>query len=244
MGRKIAARLWLAAIVMIAAGCASVVPPELLHPVSVQKLQYYRGLVKGFEHTYPRRNILILKVDDTCQTQAGQGVAAGDYQVGETLDVKGDVLQRLYLPSMAAQVQDALITAATEAGMVAVKGTDASYAGNLLPTDYVLQSKVVRCSVKKRRIMAGDEGPTWQTVANFAIAATIYKPPFHVPFWQGLSAETYSDPPDINAGTGDDVSIYGNPGQVLSVAFTRSVEEIFARADLHTLIIQDRALRR
>jgi len=42
----------------------------------------------------------------------------------------------------------------------------------------------------------------------------------------------------------DQASIYDQPGEVLSVAFTRSVEGIFKRSDLHSLIIQDHALRR
>lgn len=242
MGRKIATRSLLVATLLIAAGCASVVPPELRHPVSVQTLHYYPGLVKGFEHSYPRRKILILKVDDACQSLTGQGVAAGDYQVGETLDANGGLLQRLYLSSIAAQVQSALASAAEEAGMVAVKADHEKYRARILPADYVLQSTVMHCWVKKQRVAMPEGQPAWHTVADFAIAVTLYKPPFHVPFWQGLSAQSYSDPPDLSSG--DDVSIYSNPGQVLSVAFTRSVEGVFARSDLHTLITQDRALRR
>ena len=69
---------------------------------------------------------------------------------------------------------------------------------------------------------------------------TIYKPPFNVPFWQGESAATYNDPPaDNGSGLGDDVSIYDLPGQVLSVALTRSVAEGFKRQALQSLIVQD-----
>jgi hypothetical protein len=107
----------------------------------------------------------------------------------------------------------------------------------------VLQSRIVKCWVKKQRVVDNDKNPSWQTVAEFALDATIYKPPFAVPFWHGVSSETYSDPPD-NPGMmpEDQASIYDEPGEVLSVAFTRSVEGLFKRSELHSLITEDRAL--
>jgi hypothetical protein len=68
----------------------------------------------------------------------------------------------------------------------------------------------------------------------------IYKPPFAIPFWQGVSTDTYNDPPaDNGSGMGDEIPIYAHPGQVLSVALTRAVAGIFKREPLHALVIQD-----
>lgn len=239
------ALLMLAAALMYLAGCSTVLPPELAQPVSHQSLTYYPGLVKGFEHSYPPRTMVVMRVTDRCLADAPSAAAApGEHQVGVTTDAQGNVLQRLYLGPMAGVVQNALVAAANEAGLRGRAGDQASYDGRSVGADYVLQSAVTQCSLKKTRISSGDLGPSWQTVANFSLAVTIYKPPFRVPFWQGTSSQTYTDPPDTASGLDEDAAeIYDQPGQVLSVAFTRGVEEIFAREDLHELISEDRVLR-
>jgi hypothetical protein len=238
------ALLMLAVALICTAGCSTVLPPELAQPVSRQKLTYYPGLVKGFEHSYPPRTMLVLPATDHCLANTPSDGADGEHQVGVTTDARGNVLQRLYLGPITAQVQNALVAAADEAGLRARPSDQAGYHAQSANADYVLQSEVTRCSLKKSRISVGDLGPNWQTVAKFSLSVTIYKPPFRVPFWQGSSAQTYTDPPDTGSGLDEDAAqIYDQPGQVLSVAFTRGVEEIFARPDLHELITDDRVLR-
>jgi hypothetical protein len=231
-------------VISLAWGCSATNPTANLEPASSQTLEYYPGLVKGFEHTYPSRQILVLAIVDACAA-ANQGQSAGSGQeIGVTVDSHGQVIQRLFTENFADTVQRALAQAAKEAGMVPTLSGEMAYSGQAAAADYVLESKVVKCWVKKERVADNDKNASWQTVAQFTIDAAIFKPPFHVPFWQGSSNETYSDPPD-NPGimSEDQASIYDEPGQVLSVAFTRSVEGIFKRSDLHSLITQDRALR-
>lgn len=225
-------------------GCSAMNSTANLEPASNQTLEYYPGLVKGFEHTYPARQITVLAVGDACAAvNQGQSSGAGQ-EIGVTVDSRGKVIQRLYAADFTDIVQRAIAQAAKEAGMVSTLSGETTYTAQAVAVDYVLQSKVVKCWVKKQRVVDNDKNPSWQTVAQFAIDAAIFKPPFHVPFWQGSSSETYSDPPD-NSGImqEDQASIYDEPGQVLSVAFTRSVEGIFKRSDLRSLITQDRALR-
>ena len=131
--------------------------------------------------------------------------------------------------------------------MVALDSSESSYRGvRKKGEDYVLENRVVRCWVKKRRDRGdGRHGSSWRTTAEFAIDATLYKPPFRVAYWQGHSTAQFSDPP-LNRAIGsadDDSAIYDEPGQVMSVALTRAVAGIFDRDDLRTLITQDRMVR-
>ncbi len=226
-------------------GCSTVNNASNLEPASTQNLTFYPGLVKGFEHTYPARRIMVLAVTDACANAADppQDGGAGQ-QIGITLDARGQSIQRLFTTDLSGTVQKAIEQAAQEAGMVASLSTAVQYRPQPMDVDYVLQSRIVKCWVKKQRVMDNDRNPNWQTVAEFGLDATIYKPPFSVPFWQGVSTQTYSDPPD-NPGLmpEDETSIYDEPGEVLSVAFTRAVEGLFKRGDLHSLITQDPAVR-
>ena len=104
--------------------------------------------------------------------------------------------------------------------------------------DYVLEARITRCWVTKHRGPDGRNGPSWFTNADFPIDATVYKPPFKTPFWQGRSPASYDDPP-LNANPEDDTGIYDEPGQVLSIALTRAVAGIFQQNDLRTLITED-----
>ncbi|HEY2105299.1 MAG TPA: hypothetical protein VGH29_05915 [Candidatus Binataceae bacterium] len=232
-------------MVGVLAGCSTVNSTSNLEPASPQNLLFYPGLVKGFEHTYPPRHILVLAVTDGCEnaTQVPTQDTGPGQLIGVTLDSRGQRIQRLYVSDLASDVQKAIEQAAQEAGMIASGSTAAQYAAQPVDADYVLQSRIVKCWVKKQRVVDNDKNPSWQTVAEFALEATIYKPPFAVPFWHGVSSETYSDPPD-NPGLmpEDQASIYDEPGEVLSVAFTRSVEGLFKRGELHSLISEDRAL--
>jgi hypothetical protein len=236
----------IAIVVAFVSGCSSINSTANLEPASQQTLEYYPGLVKGFEHTFPRRQIVVLAVNDACESRSpGAAQSSGEGQeIGLTVDTNGQTIQRLYATGVAAIVQKALVQAADEAGMIATASTEATYTAQPVDADYVLQTKVVKCWVKKQRVVDSDKNASWQTMAEFALDAAIYKPPFHIPFWQGSSSETYSDPPD-NPGvmSEDQASIYDEPGQVLSVAFTRAVEGIFKRGDLRALVTQDRALR-
>ncbi len=227
-------------------GCSTVNSTSPLESASNQNLVFYAGLVKGFEHTYPSRHLVVLAVTDACGTHNDTPAPDGGVgqQIGVTLDARGDRIQRLYTDGLAGIVQKAIVQAAQEAGMVASASAEAQYTAQRVDADYVMQSRVVKCWVRKQRVIDNDKNASWQTMAEFAIEATVYKPPFHVPFWQGISSEIYSDPPD-NPGImpEDQASIYDEPGEVLSVAFTRSVEGLFKRSELRSLIVEDRALR-
>jgi len=229
----------------VLAACSTVSSTSNVEPASSQNLVFYPGLVKGFERTYPSRHILVLAVTEACENgRQGQEATPGQ-EIGIVLDSRGQTIQRLYTTDLTNTVQKAIEQAAQEAGMIASGSTEAQYTAQPTDADYVLQSRIVKCWVKKQRVTDSDnKNPSWQTMAQFALDTTIFKPPFHVPFWQGVSSETYSDPPD-NPGlmSEDQASIYDEPGEVLSVAFTRSVEGIFKHGDLHSLINQDRALR-
>jgi hypothetical protein len=234
----------IAIVVGFLSGCSSINSTANLEPASSQTLEYYPGLVKGFEHTYPRRQILVLAVNDACETRGPAQTSGEGQEIGLTVDTNGQTIQRLYATDVASIVQKALAQAADEAGMIATTSSQSNYSAQSVDADYVLESKVVKCWVKKQRLVDSDKNASWRTLAEFALDAAIYKPPFHVPFWQGSRSETYSDPPD-NPGVmpEDQASIYDEPGQVLSVAFTRAVEGIFKRGDLRALVTQDRALR-
>lgn len=243
VGRCLLIALTIAAL----AGCSTVSSTSNMEAASSQNLVFYPGLVKGFEHNYPPRHVLVLAVTDACANNSEVSAADNSglgQQIGVTLDARGENIQRLYTADLAATVQKAIEQAVQEAGMTASGSSDTQYTAQSVDADYVLQSRIVKCWVRKQRVIDSDKNGSWQTVAEFALEATIYKPPFHVPFWQGTASETYSDPPD-NPGLmpEDTASIYDEPGEVLSVAFTRSVEGLFKRADLRSLVNQDRALR-
>ena len=107
--------------------------------------------------------------------------------------------------------------------------------------DYVIATKIIRCWVTKIRGPDQPDGPSWHAAAVVTLEAAIYKPPFAVAFWQGQVSATYVDPPPpINGvSVGEEAEIYDQPGEVLSVALTRAVAEIFKRDDLRTLLEQD-----
>lgn len=189
--------------------------------------------------------MLVLSVTDACDNsgQVPTQDSGPGQLIGVTLDARGQRIQRLYVSDLAGLVQKALEQAIQEAGMIPSESTVAQYTAQPANADYVLQTKIVKCWVKKQRVVDNDQNPNWQTVAEFELDATIYKPPFQVPFWHGVSSETYSDPPDSPGLMPEDqASIYDEPGEVLSVAFTRSVEGLFKRNELHSLIAEDRAL--
>ncbi len=251
--RDTASRLLMSALAAMAAAsiaaCATTVQQEIADepPTSVETLSYYPFQVKGYQNSYPRRRVLVLMPSDSRDFKDALGQTHepdnGNPAVGVILAPSGGVVQRIYSSTLGPVVQGALVRSADEAGMLATASNDTLEAA-LKETneDYVLASRITRCWVNKHS--APDAGSSsnlgWFTTAHVALDLTIYKPPFNVPFWQGESAATYNDPPaDNGSGLGDDVSIYDLPGQVLSVALTRSVAGVFKRNALHSLIVQD-----
>jgi hypothetical protein len=247
MGRR-RAQVMLAAVAAVAfaiAGCATIGlqsgPP--LEAVSIQKLEYYPYQVKGYQGSYPQRTVVVLRpveareyLDSGTNDHAPHG---DDPAIGITRNQTGAVVQRLYSKPLGPIVQNALAGSLEEAGMTPRLSAEDKYLPKkAMNADYVLASKITRCWVVKRR---GGNGPVWATSADFAIDVTLYKPPFSVPFWRGNAQSTYNDPPIGSFGLGpeDEAGIYDEPGEVLSVALTRTVAGIFQRADLRTLVMQD-----
>ncbi|HXW83554.1 MAG TPA: hypothetical protein VEJ86_04060 [Candidatus Binataceae bacterium] len=243
-----------AALALTAAGCATLGLGPAEQPedaTSVQTIEYYPFLVKGYQGSYPARTVLVLMpVDarDFVDTATSDHAPLGaDPAIGVTLDQKQAVIQRLYSLPLAPTLQAAIAKSAQEAGMTATVSSQTQYqAGQKMTADYVLAAKITRGWVIKRRGIEEQYGPTWSTDATFALAITVYKPPFSVPFWQGATDSTYDDPPVASFALGpeDETGIYDNPGEVLSVALTRSVAGILDRADFRSLVMQDQIGRR
>jgi hypothetical protein len=236
--------------VVIMAACATTVQQEIANepPTSVEALAYFPFQVKGYQNSYPRRRMLVLMPTDArdFKDAAGQSHEPdnGNPATGVTLGPDGSIVQRVYSSPLGAIVQDAIVRAADEAGMVATSSNEAlAVALKETNEDYILAGKITRCWVNKHTGADSSQpsaGQAWFTTAEVALDVTIYKPPFDVAFWQGESAASYNDPPaDNGSGMGDDVSIYDRPSQVLSVALTRAVAGIFKREALHALIVQD-----
>jgi len=237
-----------AGIALLIAGCAALgmAPQAPIEATSIQTLEYYPYQVKGYQNSYPHRNVLVLSPEDTrdfsdsgTDNHSPQG---GNPAVGIVTSQSGDVIQRLYSEPLPAIVQGAIAKSAEEAGMTARTSPASEYhPDQKAADDYVVASKITRGWVRKHRGADGQFGPMWATEAKFGLDVTVYKPPFTVPFWQGASSSSYTDPPVGSFGLGpeDEAGIYDEPGQVLSVALTRAVAGIFDRPDLRTLVLQD-----
>jgi len=209
---------------------------------SVQTLEYYPYQVKGYQNSYPRKTILILMPADARDATADSAPLNGNPAIGVITDQSGNITERLYIPPLGPILQQAIGRSADEAGLNASSSTDVAYKPGVKNTaEYVLESKLRRCWVKKHRAANGRYGPVWRTTADFALDVSIYKPPFSVPFWTGSANDTYYDPPVGSFGLGpeDEAGIYDEPGQVSSVALTRSVAAIFQRQDLRNLMLED-----
>ncbi len=251
LSQLLAAALAGAAVAMMVACATSTVQEEIANapPTSVETLSYYPFQVKGYQNSYPRKRILVLMPVDArdFKDAAGQSHEPqdGNPATGVILGPTGDVVQHIYSPPLAPLVQQAIVQSADEAGMVA-SASDTTLDSALRQTgeDYILASKITGCWVNKHSGPSpgagGSTSEAWFTTADAALDITIYKPPFNVPFWQGVSAATYNDPPaDNGSGMGDEIPIYEHPGEVLSVALTRAVAGIFKREALHALVLQD-----
>jgi hypothetical protein len=237
----------LVGILLMLAGCATTTSHENLGlpPVSVQTLQYYTFLVKGYQKSYPNKRIVVLTAADTRSFKDAGSVNHAPYQghpaIGVVFDRGGAVAQQVYGPELGPLVSDAIAQSAKEAGMSSSSSPQGlKDALKARGTDYVLVAKINGLWVVKQRGAKSESGPEWFSAAA-TLDVTIYKPPFAVPFWQGPSAADYNDPPKPPAGASpeDETEIYDQPGEVLSVALTRAVAGIFQHEDLHTLVQQD-----
>jgi hypothetical protein len=209
---------------------------------SVQTLEYYQYQVKGYQNSYPKKTILILTPVDVREATGNAAPLNGNPAIGIVNDESGSVTEHLYSSPLGPIFQAAIGRSAQEAGLIASASPDVAYKrGVRNNTEYVLESKIRRCWVKKARATTGQNGPVWRTMADVSIDVIIYKPPFKVPFWTGTSNDTYFDPPvgSFGLGSEDEAGIYDEPGQVLSVALTRSVAGIFQRPDLRNLMLED-----
>ncbi len=224
-------------------GCATVgggAPAPVT--TSVQTLEYYQYQVKGYQNSYPKKTILILTPADTRDATGDAAPLNGNPAIGVVTGDSGNITERLYSSPLGPIVQQAIGRSADEAGLSASSSPDVAYKpGVKNTTEYVLESKVRRCWVKKNRVTSGQYGPVWRTDAEFVLDVSIYKPPFSVPFWTGSTNDSYFDPPVGSFGLGeeDEAGIYDEPGQVMSVALTRSVAAIFQRQDLRNLMLED-----
>jgi hypothetical protein len=213
---------------------------------NLQKLEYYPRLVKGYQNSYPARRILILLPSDARSKESSEHHDdPATTAIGEIVSSSQQVQQRLYASALGPIVQSALAQSAEEAGLTPTPGEKPSYTQvRNKNEDYVIETRIVKCEVKKQRGQDTRFGPTWQTEAQFSLEAVIYKPPFRVPFWQGASSESYYDPPLRGIlGPEDRTGIYDQPGQVLSIAMTRAIAGIFKRPELRNLFAEDRARR-
>ncbi|MGH7924259.1 MAG: hypothetical protein ACREQH_06680 [Candidatus Binatus sp.] len=209
---------------------------------SVQTLEYYPYQVKGYQNSYPKKTIVILMPADARDMTGNTAPLNGNPAIGIVTDQPGSVTERLYSPPLGPILQQAIGRSAEEAGMSASPSTEVAYKpGVPEKAEYVLESKIRRCWVKKARGANGQDGPVWRTMADVALTVSIYKPPFSVPFWTGSTNDTYYDPPvgSFGLGSEDEAGIYDEPGQVLSVALTRAVAAIFQRQDLRNLMLED-----
>ena len=227
---------------MLSSGCATIgggAPPPTIS--STQTLEYYPYQVKGYQNSYPKKNILILMTADARATTGDAAPLNGNPAIGIVNGESGNIAERLYSEPLGPIVQAAIGKSADEAGLSASASKEVVYKPGVAQTEYVLESKIKRCWVKKSRGASGQYGPVWRTAADFAMDITIYKPPFSVPFWTGSTNDTYYDPPvgSFGLGSEDEAGIYDEPGEVLSVAMTRTVAAIFQRQDLRNLMLED-----
>jgi hypothetical protein len=240
----------LAAILLLTFVTACATTSEQTQPLtSTQALQYYPFLVKGYENSYPQRHLMVLAAVDTRDFKDTSGAAHssdnGQPAIGVIRDKSGEIVQRLYGPALEPLVQQSIMQAAQEAGMISTSSNlGLKEALNSRQARYVITSKIARFWVDKHRGPDNAAGPTWSATAEVALDVAVYKSPFDVPFWQGESDATYDDPPPPVAGVApeDETEIYDDPGQVLSVGLTRAVAGIFKRDDLHTLMTEDTPL--
>jgi len=228
-------------LLLLAGGCATRQSSVETPATSIQTVEYFPFLVKGYEGTFPRKRMLVLPAVDTRPSDERGAELNGHPAIGVIENQDSQIVERLYGPSMGGLVQGALVHAANEAGMSATAGTLPLQAAlSARNADYVAVAGVLHAWVIKRRRPDTPQGEMWAATALVALDVAIYKPPFSIAFWQGTITAAYDDPPPaLNGAIGDQTELYDQPGQVLSVALTRAAAGGFIRDDLRTLVRQD-----
>src|SRR5271167_1941752 len=148
---------------------------------SMQTLEYYPYQVKGYQNSYPRKTILILMPADARDATSDSAPLNGNPAIGVITDQSDNITERLYSPPLGPILQQAIGRSADEAGLSASSLPGVAYKPGIKnTTEYVLESKLRRCWVKKHRGANGQYGPVWRTTADVALDVSIYKPPFSV----------------------------------------------------------------
>ncbi|HYR79964.1 MAG TPA: hypothetical protein VEO55_08150, partial [Candidatus Dormibacteraeota bacterium] len=136
----------MAVVIMLASGCAAVGIGNTPAPAttSVQTVEYYPFLVKGYQNSFPHRSILILiPVDARDMASIGVSDTAplnGNPEIGVAVDKDGNVTQRLYSAPLGPILQKAIARSADEAGLTAFSSIDSAYkAGVKNANGYVLE---------------------------------------------------------------------------------------------------------
>ena len=109
--------------------CATVGISNTPAPVtdSVQQVEYYPFLVKGYQNTFPHRSILILVPSDAREMAGDTAPLNGNPQIGVAVDKDGNVTQRLYSAPLGPILQKAIARSADEAGVTAFSSIDTAY---------------------------------------------------------------------------------------------------------------------
>lgn len=227
-------------LLLLAGGCATRQSSVETPATSIQIVEYFPYLVKGYEGSFPRKRMIVLPAVEARPAQERGAELNGHPAIGVIQNQDNQIIERLYGPGISGLVQGAVVHAANEAGMSATAGTLPLQAAlNARNADYVTVVRVLHAWVIKRRRPDTPQGKMWAAAAVVALDVTIYKPPFSIPFWQGIITASFDDPPPLNGALGDQTELYDQPGQVLSVALTRAAAGVFTRDDLRTLVRQD-----
>ncbi len=100
---------------------------------SVQTLEYYPELIKGYQNSYPTKRVLVLASVDAREfndpTATIHAPEQGNPAIGVVLDANGSVTERLYTPPFLTVVRKAIKKSAEEAGKYASESNEKSYSG-------------------------------------------------------------------------------------------------------------------
>src|SRR5579863_8726374 len=89
------------ALVALLAGCSLIsAPTPNLTPTSIETVEYYPRLVKGYQNSYPERRIIVLTPVDARTFNDAEGAdhsaLEGNPAIGVVVDRDKHVLQRLF----------------------------------------------------------------------------------------------------------------------------------------------------
>ena len=156
------------------------------------------------------------------------------------------------LPDLPHLVQNSLAEHFTEAGFTVFKvpstQAEAATAAGIEPPDYVLASEIktfsllaleryreveVNAHVSSHRISVPVQGPAR---AEVSLALQLSKWPAGPVVWQGEVSETVYDPP-----LDDSVFLYGTPGELMTMAMSRTVGSILMTQKLQEVFMSQQA---